>query len=192
MATAVLEPLRELGYRTLVERFLAKPDSVEVTASTGVAYQVEIEAVWDSPRNPGPLRLMATADDFGRASVTRDFVTVPDGSFVGEIMIFTLDGHDIVGFTSVAEAAGAWEAIDAPGMEYIGADGAVYAVTVEGSGMGRVHVGATDENRLDYLLSRLRSAAVAGGLLAEDLPRDPRLLWDARGRPGNRRWGWRR
>jgi hypothetical protein len=98
------------------------PTLVEVTAPSGVTYPVEFEAFWDSPRNPGPLRLMATADNFGKPSVTRDFVAVPDGSFVGEITIFTLDGHDIVGFTSVAEAAGAWEAFDAPGMEYIGAD----------------------------------------------------------------------
>jgi len=84
----VYAELRSEPYSELVARFLHKQDVREVVADSGAVYQVEAQAFWDDPRQPGNLRVMIAADDGGwRASfspLSTDFIVAPDGSFVGE------------------------------------------------------------------------------------------------------------
>lgn len=78
------------GYRARAHRdllpLLTRQDTFTVPGPSGTVYQLEIQAVWDGPRN-GNLRVIGSIDDGGlRAFVplTRDFVLSPDGQFVGE------------------------------------------------------------------------------------------------------------
>lgn len=61
-------------------------DCMEVTAPSGVSYQLEFLAVYDD-RERSNLRVMGSIDDGGiRAFVplTESFIMAPDGTFVGE------------------------------------------------------------------------------------------------------------
>jgi hypothetical protein len=86
VAADVLAPLRALPYDVLVARFLDKDESRTVEGPSGVMYNVEVQAFWDSGK-PGNLRVMASVDDGGWRAfrpVCDDFILSPDGSFIGE------------------------------------------------------------------------------------------------------------
>ena len=88
-ALAILE--RQLGlYRCLpfreLLRLIDESEALEVFVPGGTTYQIEIFALWDDESRVH-LRVIGTIDDGGwRAFVplTSDFITVPNGSFVGE------------------------------------------------------------------------------------------------------------
>ena len=86
-ARAVLEhridALRHLSFAELKETWHRRPDCEQIQGPSGVEYQVEIEALWETGRN-GPLLLVVSVDDGGRrafAPMTDSFVIDPDGSF---------------------------------------------------------------------------------------------------------------
>lgn len=65
---------------------LRTPEVFEVTAESGAAYQLEVDATWDGEAD-GNLRVMGSIDDGGLSAfvpLTDDFIIAPDGSFVGE------------------------------------------------------------------------------------------------------------
>ena len=85
----VAEELRTLSYTDLVRKYMAEDQNTEVAGASGVTYQVEVQAFWDDPRQPGSnLRVMASIDDgsFWRSVSPRtvSFIVAPDGTFVGE------------------------------------------------------------------------------------------------------------
>jgi hypothetical protein len=83
----VVAELRRETYGTLVARYLHESDERAVVAESGVQYQVEVQALWDDPRNPGNLRVITAIDDGGWRSfrpLSADFIVASDGSFVGE------------------------------------------------------------------------------------------------------------
>ncbi|HEV8688534.1 MAG TPA: hypothetical protein VGQ84_14725 [Gaiellaceae bacterium] len=78
--------LRELGWSQLRERYLDRPETIEVVGDSGTTYQVQTLAVWDGG-DEGNLRVFVAVDDGGwRAFVplSEDFIVAPDDSFVGE------------------------------------------------------------------------------------------------------------
>jgi len=82
----VLQNLRDMPYVVLVDRYLDQTEHHEVVADSGTRYQVEVQGFWDGGK-PGDLRVIAAVYDGGwRAFVplSRDFIMVEDGSFVGE------------------------------------------------------------------------------------------------------------
>ncbi len=84
---AVAVELRRESYDTLVARYLSEPHERTVVAESGVRYQVEVQAFWDTPRQPGNLRVIIAIDDGGWRSfrpLSTDFIIASDGSFVGE------------------------------------------------------------------------------------------------------------
>ena len=61
---------------------------IEACGASGAEYQIEIEVLWDSPRERVNVLVMGAVDD-GRflASLTplcASFIVAPDGRFVGE------------------------------------------------------------------------------------------------------------
>ena len=85
---SVLADLRRESYDTLVQRLLDKVETHELLGESGVSYQIEVQAFWDSgKRNPGNLRVLVNIDDGGWRAfkpLCTDFIIAPDGSFVGE------------------------------------------------------------------------------------------------------------
>jgi hypothetical protein len=57
IADSIVNELKRLSYDELTRRFLAEVETREATGPTGTAYQVEIQAMWDSGRG-GPLLLV--------------------------------------------------------------------------------------------------------------------------------------
>ena len=60
-----------------------------VMGKSGVEYQIEVQAFWDSPRLPhGNIRVIMSIDDgkffSSLAPMTTDFIRAPDGSFIDE------------------------------------------------------------------------------------------------------------
>jgi len=85
LATEV-QKLRKRPYCDLVRRLLDKQETFEVTAASGVRYQIELQAFWDDKRAKN-LRLIGAIDDGGWSSylpLTDNFIVAPDGSFVGK------------------------------------------------------------------------------------------------------------
>ena len=83
----VVAELRREPYETLVARYLDESDGRTVVAESGVEYQVEVEAFWDRPRQPGNLRVIIAIDDGGWRAfrpLNTSFIVASDGSFVGE------------------------------------------------------------------------------------------------------------
>ena|SRR2546425_874096 len=83
------QALRSVPYAQLVERLLDRQEAKETIGPSGAWYQLELQAFWDSPREPdGVLRVSGAIDDGKgwRANVplVDDFLVSPDGSFVGE------------------------------------------------------------------------------------------------------------
>jgi hypothetical protein len=83
----VVAELRREPYEILAARYLHESDQRTVVAESGVLYQVEVQAFWDSPRQPGNLRVIVAIDDGGWRAfrpLSADFIVASDGSFVGE------------------------------------------------------------------------------------------------------------
>ena len=83
----VVAELRREPYTTLGARYLDESDGPTVAAESGVEYEVEVQGVWDSPRQPGNLRVIISIDDGGWRAISplsTDFIVTSDGSFVGE------------------------------------------------------------------------------------------------------------
>lgn len=83
----VVAALRREPHGTLVDQLLGGSDEYTVVAESGVQYQVEVQAFWDSPRQPGNLRVIIAIDDGGWRAfhpLSTDFIVASDGSFVGE------------------------------------------------------------------------------------------------------------
>jgi hypothetical protein len=86
VALARVAELRRLDWSELRDRYLRRPETLEVRAPSGTTYQVETEALWDGGRE-GDLRVFVTVDDGGwRAFMPlgESFILARDGSFVGE------------------------------------------------------------------------------------------------------------
>jgi hypothetical protein len=87
VAEGVISRLKELGYRALVHTYLDQVEAETVGGSSGVTYQVEIQAQWDA-RQPADLLVMIGVDDGGLRSsfspVARSFIIRSDGTFIGE------------------------------------------------------------------------------------------------------------
>lgn len=78
--------LRRLSWSALRERYLDRPETVEVSGPSEIVYQVETQAFWDSAKE-GDLRVRVAIDDAGWRAfmpLSEDFIIAPDGSFVGE------------------------------------------------------------------------------------------------------------
>ncbi|MGH7687107.1 MAG: hypothetical protein ACREN2_09875 [Candidatus Dormibacteria bacterium] len=76
--------LRRLRYEQLRRFETARSETRKGTS--GVVYQLEIEAVWDDGKRQN-LRLVLSIDDGGWRSLkplAASFIVAPDGSFVGE------------------------------------------------------------------------------------------------------------
>ena len=83
----VVAALRREPYGTLVARYLHESDEYTVVRESGVQYQVEVQAFWDSPRQPANLRVIIAIDDGEWRAfhpLSTDFIVASDGSFVGE------------------------------------------------------------------------------------------------------------
>ncbi len=75
--------LRDLAHETLVQR-VKETEAHEVTAASGVVYQVETMVYWDG-RAGGDIRVIAAVDDGGWRAfrpLSRDFIMCPDGSLI--------------------------------------------------------------------------------------------------------------
>jgi hypothetical protein len=86
LALARIAELRQLGWSELRDRYLQRPETVEVGGPSGTRYQVETQAFWDRGTE-GDLRVMVSVDDGGwRAFVPlgESFILARNGSFVGE------------------------------------------------------------------------------------------------------------
>ena len=111
--------------------------------------------------------------------------------------VFVIDGHDIELYPDAGGAARSVEGYDAPGLDYVGADGAVYTAIVKAPDKP-VILHRTQENRLDDLVRLLRTEAVDRGLaLPPDTPDEPEVIWGAllaaqQEIPRPRRKWWRR
>jgi hypothetical protein len=82
-----LAKYRAKAYRELVA-LIGNPRTLEVTAPSGTWYQIEIQALWDDPKNlNGVLRVAGAIDDGGIRAympLTDSFLLAPTGEFVGE------------------------------------------------------------------------------------------------------------
>jgi hypothetical protein len=81
-----LDKLCACSYEELVGRLLDTQETLELTAPSGVWYQIELQAFWDD-KPGGNLRVIGAIDDGGWRAfvpVTDGFILAPDGSFVGE------------------------------------------------------------------------------------------------------------
>ena len=79
--------LRSESHADLVANYLNQSIHEEVVGTTGVRYDVEVQAFWDDVRRPGNLRVFVNVDSGGKAVrtlTTEDFIMAPDGTFVGE------------------------------------------------------------------------------------------------------------
>ena len=83
-----LEVIRGKSYEEL-STLIGSPLNFERKSPSGIEYQVEIQAFWDTPRDAyGNLRVIASIDD-GRfpsafMPISADFIKSPDGHFIGE------------------------------------------------------------------------------------------------------------
>jgi hypothetical protein len=71
---------------TALQRLLKTQDTYEIQGPSGVTYQIEIQALWDSRRG-GDLRVWGAIDDKGWSAfcpLTEGFIMAPDGAFIGE------------------------------------------------------------------------------------------------------------
>jgi len=73
-----------MTYKEL-QRLLKEQNCFETRGASGISYQIEIQAVWDS-KPDGDLRVLGSVDDGGFRAVfpqTEDFIMSPDGSIIG-------------------------------------------------------------------------------------------------------------
>ena len=69
-----------------LKALLGHQDTYEVSAASGVVYQLEVQAFWDDKPND-VLRVRAAIDDKGIRAympMVEDFLIAADGAFVGE------------------------------------------------------------------------------------------------------------
>ena len=76
-----LEPFRRRSHAELLA-LMGDVHVAEVAGPSGAEYQIEVEVVWDSPRERTDIRVLGAIDD-GRfpsamAPVTRDFIVTPN------------------------------------------------------------------------------------------------------------------
>jgi len=79
-----LEGLGTQRYEELLD-LIGSPKAYQITAPSGEEYQIEIQAFWDDPRQPGgDLRVIASIDDGGFFSslipLSMDFILPPISS----------------------------------------------------------------------------------------------------------------
>jgi hypothetical protein len=77
-----LAALQKRSYADLRDTLLDKPATFEVVGASGIRYQLEMEAVWDSGKD-GPLRVFAAIDDGGSRSfvpMTESLIVPPNPS----------------------------------------------------------------------------------------------------------------
>jgi hypothetical protein len=87
LARERIAALRSESYEVLVSEYLNRSVHNEVEVATGSHYDVEVQAFWDTVRQPGNLRVMVGVDSKRksfRKLTTEDFILPPDGTFVGE------------------------------------------------------------------------------------------------------------
>jgi hypothetical protein len=82
-----LASYRERTYGDLV-KLVGANSVIEVGGPSGAEYQVEIEVMWDSPRDKVNILVLGAIDD-GRlpgalSPLCDSFILSPDGRFVGE------------------------------------------------------------------------------------------------------------
>jgi hypothetical protein len=81
-----LEKYRQRSYESLL-KLLDDLDAYTVLGLSGIPYQIEVQAMWDSHPG-GNLRVMAGIDDGGFISafapLTDDFILSPSGEFLDE------------------------------------------------------------------------------------------------------------
>ncbi len=77
---------RKHSYEYWVSR-IDEQETYEFGVSSGVKYQVEIQAFWDDGRKRRNVRVLFAIDDGGLRAfypLAASFIIAPDGSFVGE------------------------------------------------------------------------------------------------------------
>jgi hypothetical protein len=67
-----------------LQELINSPEVIELAGASGVSYQIEVQAVWDDPRESfGDLRIIASIDDGGFFSalvpLTADFIMDSEG-----------------------------------------------------------------------------------------------------------------
>lgn len=81
-----LAKFRHRPYEDLVSMIDSPKHTVEVVASSGTRYYLDVLVYWDG--EPGDnVRVTGTIDDGGARAIvplSDDFIKAPDGSFVGE------------------------------------------------------------------------------------------------------------
>lgn len=83
---SVLTPYRDHSYVQLCVMIGQPKRVLRATGPSGVEYQIDIDAYWDS-RSGGDVRVFGCIDDMGWRAflpLTDSFIKAPDGSFVGE------------------------------------------------------------------------------------------------------------
>lgn len=86
VAGTIVDALRGLTYQELVDRYLDSSEHRDVLSGSGISYQTEAQALWDTGQ-PGNLRVLVSIDDRGWRAwspLLFSFIKAPDGSFVGE------------------------------------------------------------------------------------------------------------
>jgi hypothetical protein len=87
IANEIVAELRSVPYDALVGRLLTEVETRVVTGGSGIEYQVEIQAMWDTGR-PGNLRVIVGVDDGTLRGAfrpeDRHLIVAPDGTVVGE------------------------------------------------------------------------------------------------------------
>jgi hypothetical protein len=83
--TGHLEPYRRRSYGDLLA-LMGDVHVIEVVGPSGVKYQIELEVVWDSPREKASVRVLGAIYD-GRlpesmVPVGESFIVTPDGTLL--------------------------------------------------------------------------------------------------------------
>lgn len=83
LLAANLEPFQRRSYADLVT-LMGDIHLTEVAGPSGTEYQIELEVMWDSPREKTNIRVLGAIDD-GRlpgamAPVADSFIVAPDGT----------------------------------------------------------------------------------------------------------------
>ena len=85
--SAHLESFRLRSYTDL-KSLMGDVQVAEVVGPSGAEYQIEIDVMWDSPREKTNIRVSGMIDDgrflTGLRPVNASFIVAPDGTFVGE------------------------------------------------------------------------------------------------------------
>ena len=80
-----LSKYRALPYATL-KGMVGQVDAYEVTTPDGLAYQIEVQTMWDG-KPDAAIRVIGAIDDGGWAAfspLSDDFIIMPNGTFLDE------------------------------------------------------------------------------------------------------------